>query len=123
MSPVAARVDVVGLPAARAARIRSSARVRAAMATLAPRVSSARLVFSDQNGPKGGLDVRCGITVSVRGRRQLHVEDQAKTPRQALDGALDKLERRLGRTVRISRDRARRPKKYFVARRLLEREG
>lgn len=78
------------------------------------------VVFSDQNGAKGGLDIRCGITVSVGGRSRLHAQDQAATPRQALDGALAKLERRLLRAETSSRDNRRRPKKYFAAARLLQ---
>jgi hypothetical protein len=40
---------------------------------------------------------------------------------QALDGALSKLERRLVHEESLSRDRRRRPTKYFAARLLTER--
>ncbi len=81
-------------------------------------MSSARVVFTDVNGAKGGLDILCAMTVSLRGRRRLHAEDVATTPRQALDGALAKLERRLVRTQELDRDLGRRPKKYYAAARL-----
>lgn len=119
MSVPSTRVEVLGLPAWKAARLRSDERLGAALAALPARVSSARVVFSDQNAAKGGLDIRCGITVSVRGRGRVHVQDQAATPRRALDGALAKLERRLVRVEQLSRDSRRRPKKYFAAARLL----
>ena len=67
---------------------------------------------------KGGVDIRCAITVSLRGRRRLHVEDVATTPRQALDEALAKLERCVLRTEEFDRDSRRRPKKYYAATRL-----
>jgi len=88
------------------------------MAELPPEVSSGRVTFSDENATKGGLDVRFAITVSLRGRRRLHVEDRATSPRQALDGALRKLERRLTRTQGMDREKRRRPKKYYAAARL-----
>jgi putative sigma-54 modulation protein len=113
-----ARVDVSGLPARRAVRLRADARVATALAALPPRVTSARVTFTDVNGDKGGVDVRCAITVSLRGRRRLHVEDVATTPRQALDEALAKLERRVLRKEEFDRDSRRRPKKYYAAARL-----
>jgi ribosome-associated translation inhibitor RaiA len=113
-----ARVDVSGLPAYRAVRLRAEARVAAALAALPPCVTSARVTFTDVNGDKGGVDIRCGITVSLRGRRELHVDDVATTPRQALDGALAKLGRRVLRTEEVDRDNRCRPKKYYAAARL-----
>jgi ribosome-associated translation inhibitor RaiA len=115
-----ARVEVSGIPARQAARLRADARVAAALAELPPRVTSARVAFTDDNGAKGGLDKRCAITVSLRGRRRLHVAEVAATPRQALDGALAKLERRLVRTEEQDRDSRRRPKKYYAAARVVD---
>jgi ribosome-associated translation inhibitor RaiA len=110
-----ARVEVHGLPVTRLARLRADQRVAAALAELPPRVRSARVVFSDDNGAKGGLDMRCAITVNLNGRRRLHVEKVATTPRQALDGALARLERRMLRIEASERDSRRRPKKYYAA--------
>jgi ribosome-associated translation inhibitor RaiA len=117
------RVEVIGLPAWRAARLRADARVAAALGARPPRVGRARRSFTDVNGAKGGIDIRCAITVSLHGRRRLHAEDVAATPRQALDGALTKLQRRLGRTQALERDLGRRPKKYYAAARLAGGEG
>jgi len=66
-----ALVEVHGLPTTRSARMRADPRVAAALAALPPRVTSARVVFSDDNGAKGGLDMRCAITVNLSGRRRL----------------------------------------------------
>ena len=100
-----ARVEVHGLPATRSARLRADQRVAAALAAVPPR----------DNGAKGGLDMRCAITVNLSGRRRLHVEDVATTPRQALDGAPTKLERRMLRTEVSERDSRCQPKKYYAA--------
>jgi ribosome-associated translation inhibitor RaiA len=85
------------------------------LAALPGRASSARVTFSDDNGPKGGEAVRCAITVSLAGWGRLHVEDRATTPALALAGAVAKLERRLERRRGIDRDSSRRPKKYYAA--------
>ena len=79
-----------------------------------------RVGFTDENGPKGGVDTRCAVTVEWPRRPPLHAEDVAPTPRQALDAAFEALERRLLKTLDRQREQRRRPKKYFVARRLLE---
>ena len=84
---------------------------------------SARVAFTDENGPKGGPGIRCALTVDMPRRRPLHVEDTAATPRQAFDLAFEALERRALQEIDRARDRRRRPKKYFVAKRLLEAEA
>jgi hypothetical protein len=114
------RVEVVGLPRAVAGRLRAAGQVTAALAGMPERASSARLVFADENGPKGGVAVRCAVTVSLAGWGRVHVEDRATTPRLALSGALVRLERSLRRRREIDRVRSRRPKKYYAAARALE---
>jgi hypothetical protein len=115
-----ARVEVRGLPAAQSARLRADKRVALAIAGLPSRVTSTRVVFSDDNGAKGGPDKRCAITVNLSGRRRLHVEDVATTSRQALDNTLAKLQRRIQRTEESDRDLRRRPKKYYAASRVTD---
>ena len=75
--------------------------------------------FVDQNGPKGGPAVRCAANVTLARHPALHMESVDTTPARAFDAVLDGLDRRLQRFVRRLRDRARRPKKYFAAKRLL----
>lgn len=113
------RVEIQGLPRAEAVRVRAAARLATALAELPERASSARVVFADDNGPKGGAAVRCAVTVTLAGWGPLHVEDRATTPALALTGALTKLERRLARRRGIDRDSSRRPKKYYAAARAL----
>lgn len=78
-----------------------------------------RVGFQDENGPKGGIDIRCALTLELPRRPTLHAEDVAATPRLAFDAAFESLERRMERERTQARDRRRRPKKYFVAKRLL----
>lgn len=81
-----------------------------------------RVGFTDENGPKGGVDTRCAITVEWPRRPALHAEDVAATPRHALDAAFEAVERLLLKELDRQREQRRRPKKYFLARRLLETE-
>jgi ribosome-associated translation inhibitor RaiA len=81
--------------------------------------TSARVAFTDENGPKGGNAIRCAVEVRLPGRPPVHVEDVASTPRLALDAGLAKLARRLRRIRESTRESRRRPKKYYAARRAL----
>lgn len=84
---------------------------------------SAEVRFFDDNGPKGGRGLRCAITLRVPRRRAYHAEETAVTAWNAFDGASRAVERRLESDRARLRDRRRRPKKYYVAKRLLEPGG
>ena len=112
------RVEVVGLSAVERARVRSDRRLAAALAALPSRASSARLAFTDENGPKGGPAMRCALTLRLPPRREIHVEARAVSTRVAIDRALDRLDRRLARSEELIRERRRRPKKYYAAERV-----
>lgn len=95
-------------------------KLRALQARLPRPPVKMRVGFTDQNGPKGGIGSRCAVTVEWPRRPRLHAEGVAPTQRHALDAAFEALERVLLREIDRQRERARRPKKYFVAKRLLE---
>jgi ribosome-associated translation inhibitor RaiA len=80
---------------------------------------SARINFTDQNSAKGGVSIRCAITVPVPRRAPIHVEHVATAPETAFDGALGTLEHRLAQGRRREREAGRRPKKYYAAKRAL----
>jgi hypothetical protein len=75
-------------------------------------------VFVDDNGPRGG-GVRCALALRLPYRPALRSESVATTPRLAFDTAFGVLQRRLEAYRERQRDRGRRPKKYYVAKRLL----
>ena len=111
------RLEIVGLSTAERARLRSTRRLAAALARLPARASSARMAFTDDNGPKGGPAMRCALTVHIPPRRRIHVEARGVSTRLALDSALDRLERRFARSEETIRESRRRPKKYYAAER------
>jgi len=116
---VQTRSELRGDAAGRAIRARATARLARVLASLPIEPSSARIVFMDQNGPKGGVTIRCALEVRLPRRPAVRVEDVAGTPRLALDAGLTKLERRLRRIRQSARDSKRRPKKYCAAGRAL----
>jgi ribosome-associated translation inhibitor RaiA len=79
------------------------------------RATASVVSFSDVNGPKGGVDIQCAVTIEAPRRPAQHASALAADARLALDGALEALERELRRDRGKRRDLARRPKKYFVA--------
>jgi len=80
---------------------------------------SARIGFVDENGPKGGVDTRCALSLELPRRPTLHVNELAASARAAFDAAFEALERRMARDREHGRAQRRRPKKYYVAKRLL----
>ena len=113
------KIECRGTSAARSIRARVAAGLAGVLAALSLEPTSARVVFTDENGPKGGNAIRCALQVRLPRRPEVHVEDVTSTPRLAFDAALAKLERRLGRIQETTRESRRRPKKYFAASRAL----
>ena len=112
-------IDIQGVERNKALRARA---VKLVGATLKPiRLSpiKTKITFFDDNGPKGGPGMRCAVDVRLPFRPSIRVEQVAETSRLAFDGAFAALERRLERYRERDRDIKRRPKKYFVAKRLL----
>ena len=73
-----------------AARARVAADMKAALAFLPVAPTSARVTFTDENGPKGGEAIQCALEVRLPRRPAVHVADVARTPRLAFDAALAK---------------------------------
>ena len=112
-------IDIQGLHGSRALRAFVTEQLSTTFASLRVPPLTARAIFTDANGPKGGETVRCALTVKLPRAAPVHAEDWASTPRVAFDGALVKLERQLARHREGARALRRRPKKYFLAKRLL----
>lgn len=98
---------------------RVSARLGAILEALRAAPIAAKVTFFDDDGPRGGPALRCAISVKVPYRPLIRVEHVATTARLAFEGAFATLERQLERYRERVRDIRRRPKKYFVAKRLL----
>ena len=91
---------------------RTQASVEAALSRFSSRITRVEVHLSDENGAqKGGDDdMRCVVEVRMEGRQPIAVTHQAATMVQAIDGATDKLERKLDSVVGRQRDQKTRGK-------------
>lgn len=78
-------------------------RLRFALGRFAPRIRSVVARLSDLNGPRGGLDKHCQITIKFDPAGDLTVEDAAGQFTAAIDGAADRAARATAR--RLDRER------------------
>ena len=60
---------------------------------------SVRVAFHDDDGPRGGVAIRCALTVRLPRRPLIRVEHTARTHRAAFNGGFAILERQLRRRV------------------------
>lgn len=111
-------IDIRGIRINPTLRARIGKRMTAALAPIRIRPVTAQVTFFDENGPKGGIAIRCALTVRLPYRPTLRVEHMDETPRLAFDRGFATLERRLERYSERARENQRHPKKYFVAKRL-----
>ncbi|MFP2931523.1 ribosome hibernation-promoting factor, HPF/YfiA family [Pyxidicoccus sp. 3LG] len=58
----------------------------------------------DTNGPKGGMDKECRVTVRMPGFSAVHVTETADSLFPAIDASRDRLERTLKRSLERRRD-------------------
>ena len=98
-------------------------RVRARIAQVLSRVDPpptvAKVIFADENGPKGGPGIRCTIVHDMPRRRDYSVSELGDTDDVAFDAAFAALETSVSRDRQRRRELVRRPKKYYLAKRLL----
>jgi ribosome-associated translation inhibitor RaiA len=113
------KIEIEGIASVRGLRSRVQNRLRKALRSLPLEPVTALVNFTDVNGPKGGVDKRCALTVSLPRRRNVHVEELATNQELAFNTAVDALERKLKRQAELQQDRRRRPKKYYVAKQLM----
>lgn len=86
-------------------------------------VRAVRVGFFDDDGPRGGVAIRCALTLTPSKGPIIRVEHTARTYSAAFDGALTILTRRLKRRVQRRRRRTRhpRPRAAGLRRRLMPR--
>jgi ribosome-associated translation inhibitor RaiA len=116
-------VVIEGLGDDRALRTLIAGKVTNTLARLQVVATTVRVQFSDENGAKGGVDIRCSLTVDVPHRPELHADTVAADPRLAFEQAFAALERQIERDRDRGRAERRHPKKYYLAKRLLEPEA
>jgi ribosome-associated translation inhibitor RaiA len=116
-------VVIEGLGEDRALRTLIAGKVTNTLERLQVAATGVRVQFSDENGSKGGIDIRCSLTIDVPHRPELHADTVAADARLAFEQAFAALERQIERDRERGRAERRHPKKYYLAKRLLEPEA
>jgi ribosome-associated translation inhibitor RaiA len=114
------RVIIEGLGEDRALRTLVNGKVATSLARLRVAATTARVQFASETGAKGGPNAHCSITIDLPRRPELHADVTAESLRLAFEQAFAMLERQVERDRARGREERRRPKKYYLAKRLLE---
>lgn len=72
------------------------------------RVRSVLVHLADVNGPRGGEDKRCVVSVRLDSGQAIKVDTRDACAYRAIDGAVGRLKRRVTERIKRSRDRRRR---------------
>jgi ribosome-associated translation inhibitor RaiA len=116
-------VVIEGLGDDRALRTLISGKITNTLERLQVAATGVRVQFSDENGSKGGVDIRCSVTIDVPHRPELHADTVAAEARLAFEQTFAAVERQIERDRERGRVERRHPKKYYLAKRLLEPEA
>lgn len=65
----------------------------------AGKIRSVHVRIEDENGPRGGVDLHCRVTVRGDGMGELHVEDQDQDLRTLVDRTVQRAGRSVARVV------------------------
>lgn len=98
---------------------RVRARVAETLGRVVPQPTGGKIIFADENGPKGGMGIRCTIVHDMPKRRDFTEIGQGNILEVAFDDAFAALETSISRDRGRRRESMRRPKKYYLAKRLL----
>jgi hypothetical protein len=94
-------------------------KIAQALSRVDPTPTTAKAIFADENGPKGGPGIRCTIVHDMPRRRDFSVSELGDSEEMAFDAAFSALETSVTRDRARRRQLVRRPKKYYLAKRLL----
>lgn len=74
-------------------------RLRFALSRFDPRVRRATVVMEDVNGPRGGIDQLCRITVKLNGASDVVISDQDTKAAKAICRAAERAGRSVSRAI------------------------
>lgn len=90
-------------------------RLQFALGRFSSRIKRVRLVLSDENGPRGGIDKKCLIEVNLVSSGKVLVEVTDAEIEPAVSRAADRVARRLKDELDRRRDTRRRGKQHVMA--------
>lgn len=109
-------VRIGGLRGRDRLRVEVVKQMRRFMERRAASAPAVRVAFFDDDGPRGGVAIRCAATLTPSRGSSIRVEHTARTHSAAFKGALTVLTRRVKRRVQRQRRRMRHPRPRPVAR-------
>lgn len=86
-------------------------RLRFALSRFADRIRRVKVVLSDHNGRKGGVDKECRVEIALLGNRTVVVQDFDSQVMSAISSAMSRAQATIGRQV----ERAKARKRYEMA--------
>ena len=107
---------ITGLRGQERLRIEVVKRMRRLLERRGASPHTVRIAFFDDDGRRGGVAIRCALTVTPSRGPSVRVEHTARTYSAAFKGALTVLTRRLKRRVQRQRRRRRYPRSRPVTR-------
>lgn len=93
-----------GLEPSEALRDHAARRIHFHLSRFGHEISSVLVRISDVNGPKGGVDKQCQVTVRGRRLTGVIVDDLSGDAYSAIDMAVERVGRAVGRDLERSRD-------------------
>ena len=82
-----------------ALRTQTERRLRFAFGGLGARVGRVGVRLTDENGPRGGVDKRCALRITVPGQQPIVIEQQESNLYVAIDSAAERAGRAVSRQV------------------------
>jgi len=81
-------------------------RLHFALSRFSNRIRAVKVLIEDTNGPRGGVDKRCALTVKLDHGDELRVEDESHDVASLIDHAADRLGRLVARELERQREAA-----------------
>lgn len=90
--------------------IHAQRRLSFALSRFSARIRHVRVLLSDENGPRGGVDKACRLEIALAHRGRLRIEDLGSDANAVIDRACERAARAVARTLarRITRRRTQR---------------
>ncbi len=86
-----------------------------ALGRFGDRIGLVRLRLTDLNGPKGGIDKRCVITVRIIAAQEIRAEATAPLSLEAVDCASERASRAVKRALaKLREQEVQRPRPWFL---------
>ncbi|MGH7318595.1 MAG: HPF/RaiA family ribosome-associated protein [Candidatus Rokuibacteriota bacterium] len=101
--------EILGLRGQRRLRVEVAKQLRGLLGRRRIAPVSVRVAFFDDDGPRGGVAIRCALTVKPKRGPVIRVEHTARSHFAAFNGRLAILKRQLKRRVERGRRRTRYP--------------